>query len=120
MTRPGRGASILLAVLAVAVTTGGARLAALNPSTTGLLFLLVVLFSATLGGLLAGISASIAATVALNYFFLPPIHTFHVSDPENWATLGAFLVVSSVASRLVTLARGEAERANARATRRPG
>jgi two-component system, OmpR family, sensor histidine kinase KdpD len=116
VTRPGRGASIPLAVLAVAATTGGARIAALNPSTTGLLFLLVVLFSATLGGLLAGISASIAATVAFNYFFLPPIHTFHISDPENWATLAAFLVVSSVASRLVTLARGEAERANARAT----
>ena len=116
MTRPGRGASILLSALAVAGTTGAARLAALNPSTTGLLFLLVVLFSATLGGLAAGIAASIAATVAFNYFFLPPIHTFHIADPENWATLTAFLVVSSVASRLVTLARSEAERASARAT----
>jgi two-component system sensor histidine kinase KdpD len=114
--RPLRGAAILLSVVGVALTTAGTRLVGANPPTAGFLFLLVVLFSATAGGLEAGFAASIAATVAFNYFFFPPIHTFHIADAENWVALGAFLVVSVVASRLVTYARTQAERAGARAT----
>ncbi|MEO8348289.1 MAG: DUF4118 domain-containing protein, partial [Acidobacteriota bacterium] len=116
MKRSFRGAAILIPLLAVGLTTGGARFAEANPPTAGFLLLLVVLFGATAGGLAAGIAASLAATVAFNYFFIPPIHTFHVADAENWAALGAFLAVSVVASRLVTAARTEAERAGARAT----
>ena len=84
-------ARALLTIPAVALTAAVARAAALNPSTTGFLFLLVVLFSATIGGLEAGIAASLLSTIAFNYFFLPPLHTFHVADPENWAALVAFL-----------------------------
>ena len=110
-----RLARALLTIPAVAATTIVARIAELNASTTGFLLLLVVLFSATTGGLAAGISASVLATIVLNYFFLPPIHTFHVADAENWAALAAFLVVATVASRLVTRARAQADRAGARA-----
>lgn len=116
MKRSARGAAILLSLLGVALTTAGTRLVGAHPPTAGFLLLLVVLFSATAGGLGAGITAALAATVAFNYFFLPPIHTFHVADAENWVTLGVFLVVSVVASRLVTAARTEARRAGARAT----
>jgi two-component system sensor histidine kinase KdpD len=111
-----RGTAILLSLLAVGLTTAGSRLAGVNAPTAGFLFLLVVLFSATAGGLAGGISASVAATIAFNYFFLPPFHTFHISDAENWVALVIFLVVSTVASRLVTRARAEAEHAGARAT----
>jgi two-component system sensor histidine kinase KdpD len=114
--RPSRREAILLSVLAVAVATATARLAGFNPPTAGFIFLLVVLSLATVGGLAAGVSASILSTVAFNYFFLPPIHTFHIADESNWVALAAFLVVSTVASRLVTRARAEAERAGARAT----
>jgi two-component system sensor histidine kinase KdpD len=106
---------ILLAVLAAAVTTAGTRLADANPPTAGFLYLLVVLFSATSGGLAAGLAASIASTIAFNYFFLPPIHTFHIDRADNWVAIAAFLAVSVVASRLVTVARAQTERARARA-----
>jgi two-component system sensor histidine kinase KdpD len=112
----GRRLAVPFAVLAVALTTAGARLAGANPATAGFLLLLVVLFSAMAAGLAAGIAASLAATIAFNYFFFPPIHTFHIADPEDWVALGAFLVVAVVASRLVTYARTQAERAGARAT----
>jgi two-component system sensor histidine kinase KdpD len=108
--------AVLVALLAVALTTAGARLVGANPATAGFLLLLVVLFSATAGGLAAGIAASLAATIAFNYFFFPPIHTFHIADPEDWVALSAFLVVAIVASRLVTYARKQAERAGSRAT----
>jgi len=107
--------AILFALVAVALTTAGARLVGANPATAGFLLLLVVLFSATAGGLAAGIVASFAATIVFNYFFFPPIHTFHIADPEDWVALGAFLVVAVVSSRLVTFARAKAETARARA-----
>jgi two-component system sensor histidine kinase KdpD len=116
VTRFDRRTAVLLAVLGVGLTIAGARIAGSNPPTAGFLLLLVVLFSATAGGLAAGIAASFAATIGFNYFFIPPVHTFHVADAENWVALGVFLVVSVVASRLVTAARTEAHRASARAT----
>jgi two-component system sensor histidine kinase KdpD len=111
-----RAAEALLAAAAVAVATAGGVGARANPPTAAMIFLLVVLFSATAGGLIAGISASLAATAAFNYFFLPPTGTFHIADPTNWTAVAAFLAVSILASRLVTRAREEARLARARAT----
>jgi two-component system sensor histidine kinase KdpD len=105
-----RGTWIVTALAAIAAA---GRLAHLNPLTVALLFLLAVLFAATAFGPLAGVFASLSATALLNYFFLPPFGTLHISDPENWIALVAFLAVSTVASRLVTRAREEAQRANA-------
>jgi two-component system sensor histidine kinase KdpD len=117
VTRNARSiAAVLLAViLAAGAITAAGRAAHVNPLTAALLFLLAVLFAATLRGQFAGVCASVAAAASLNYFFFPPLGTLHIADAENWTALGAFLIVSTVASRLVTRARGEAERANATA-----
>ena len=56
----------------------------------------------------------LSATLAFNYYFLPPVHTFTVADPQNWIALLAFLVTAIVASRLSERARREAENANRR------
>jgi two-component system sensor histidine kinase KdpD len=49
-----------------------------------------------------------------NYFFLPPIGTFIINDPQNWLGLFAFLTASVVGSRLSERAREEAEDARGR------
>ena len=54
------------------------------------------------------------ATACYNFFFLPPLYTFAIADPENWVALAAFLVTSVVVSRLVVAARVEAARAEQR------
>src|SRR5258706_8706815 len=48
---------------------------------------------------------SVMATLAFNYFFLPPIGTFHISGPQNWIALFAFLVTAVTASELPGRAR---------------
>jgi two-component system sensor histidine kinase KdpD len=48
---------------------------------------------------------SVIATLAFNYFFLPPIGTFNISDPQNWVALFAFLVTAVTASELSERAR---------------
>ena len=103
-----------LAAAAIAATTGLARLAGANPTTVGFVYLVVVLGVAVRRGVVAGTIASLLATVAFNYFFLPPVGTLTISDPANWVALAAFLVASTVASRLVAQARRRAAEAEAR------
>lgn len=85
-----------------------------NPTTVALTFLiLILLVSANWGLRLASISAVIA-TATFNFFFLPPVGTFTISDPQNWVALIAFLVTALVASNLAERARREADRATRR------
>lgn len=85
-----------------------------NPTTVALTLLLLVLFFAAKWGLRYGVITSLAATICYNFFFLPPIGTFTISDPQNWLALFAFLATSVAGSRLAERAREEAEEARTR------
>ena len=71
-----------------------------NATTVALALLLLVLGIATYWGLAEAIALSLFAMLAFNYFFLPPVGTFTVEDPQNWVALGAFLVTAFAASSL--------------------
>lgn len=96
----------------VPVGIGGITLLALaadaNAITVGFLYLPVVLGLATWAGWAVGAAASVAATLCLNFFFLPPVGSFHIEDPSNWVALGCFLASSTLVSHLTTRARREA------------
>ena len=100
-------ATIVLLVLAY-------RRLPVNPTTVALTFLLVVLLLASRWGLTVAITTAVVATLAFNYYFLPPIHTFTIADPQNWIALLAFLASAIVASRLAERARREALNATRR------
>jgi len=85
-----------------------------NVSTVGFAFLLAVLIVSAAWGLRCAIFLSIVATLAYNYFFLPPVGTFTISDPQNWIALFTFLITSVIASQLSERARREAVNANDR------
>ena len=86
----------------------------LNPTTVVLLYLVALLLASANWGLRYAIVMAVSATVALNFFFLPPIGTFTIADPQNWIALFAFVVIALVASNLGERARREAERAKQR------
>ena len=85
-----------------------------NATTVALTFLLVVLVVAAAGRFRAAAIVSVAAMLAINFFFLPPIGTFTIADPQNWVALFTFLAVSLVASNLSSAARARADEARAR------
>src|SRR6266478_9211328 len=100
------GSGYLIAALSVAgITLVGHRWLHLNPTTIALAFLLGVLGISASWGLRQAVFMSVVATLAFNYFFLPPIGTFHISDPQNWIALFAFLVTAVTASELSERAR---------------
>jgi two-component system sensor histidine kinase KdpD len=76
-----------------------------NPTTVALTLLLLVLWVATYWGFRFSVFLAVLATIAFNYFFLPPIGTLTVADPENWVALFAFLATASTASELADRAR---------------
>ncbi|HEV2714291.1 MAG TPA: ATP-binding protein [Terriglobales bacterium] len=76
-----------------------------NPTTVGFSLLLAVLLISAAWGLRYAIFTAIVATVAYNYFFLPPLFRFTIADPQNWIALFAFLVTAVVASQLSERAR---------------
>jgi two-component system, OmpR family, sensor histidine kinase KdpD len=85
-----------------------------NPTTVALTFLIGVLLASAYWGLRYALVLAIGATVTFNYYFLPPIRTFTIADPQNWVALFAFLVTALVASNLAERARREAEGAKQR------
>src|ERR1700720_682288 len=79
-----------------------------NTTTVALSFLLAILGVATAWGLFEGIVSSVAGMLCFNFFFLPPVGTFTIADPQNWVALFAFLVTAVVASHLSTSVRKRA------------
>ena len=104
----------ILVVLVTGALTAGGSLMRVDPTTMAFVYLLGVVFLSVGAGLAAGIVASLLATAAYNWFFLPPLHTFHVEDPRNWTAMAAFVLAALVVTRLVLAARGQAAEAERR------
>ena len=78
--------------------------------------LCLVMAIAALGGLRAGLVASVGAFGLTNWFLTPPIHTVTVGDAQNVVALSVFVLVTFVVSFLVDrAARRSREAAAARA-----
>jgi two-component system, OmpR family, sensor histidine kinase KdpD len=106
---------LLFAVVAIAAVTAALRsLRDVSPTTVSLTLLLVVLGTATLARLRIAIVVSVMAMLTLNFFFLPPVGTFTIADPQNWIALFAFLIVAVIGSNLSAAAQDRAREAIAR------
>jgi two-component system sensor histidine kinase KdpD len=85
-----------------------------NQTTVALSLLLAILAVSAVWGMAVSVVMSVAAMVAFNYFFLPPVGALIISDPQNWVALLAFLLTSITGSRLSSRIRQEADAANRR------
>ena len=85
-----------------------------SATTVALALLLVVLATATTARLWIAIFVSVASMLAFNYFFLPPVGTLTIANPQNWIALIAFLIVAVIASNLSAAARNREREAIAR------
>ena len=85
-----------------------------NQTTIALTFLLAILAVSAVWGMAVSVFMSVAAVLSFNYFFLPPVGTFTIADPQNWVALFAFLVTSIMGSQLSARIRKEADEAHQR------
>ena len=83
----------------------------INVTMVALTLLLVVLFVATIFGSRPALVASIFGVFCFNFFFLPPLYTLTIADPQNWIALFAFLAVAVTVGELSAKVKRRAEEA---------
>ncbi len=76
------------------------RILHVNQTTVALTFLVMVQLAAFSWGLVYSVCLSIGCTLLYNYFFLPPIGSFTITDPQNWIALFSFLGSAIFISKL--------------------
>jgi two-component system, OmpR family, sensor histidine kinase KdpD len=83
-----------------------------NLATVSLLLLALVLVTAMRCGFVQAMIVSFGAAGCLDYFFIPPILSLHMSDPKNWVALAIFLFTASVVSRLSSQSQAHARQSD--------
>jgi two-component system sensor histidine kinase KdpD len=98
----GGPAPYVAATLLVAVTTVVDHFAQPLVGAGGLdlIYLLPVILTAQRFGLRAGLFASVVAGLAYNFFFLPPLHTFTIADPQSLLTMLVLIAIAALVSNL--------------------
>jgi two-component system, OmpR family, sensor histidine kinase KdpD len=107
----------LIALPSLTLTLAGLREQVGLPSVL-LMYLLLVVGIAAVGGLWPALAAAILSSLLINYYFVPPIHTWTIAEPEHLFAIFVFVVVAAVVSGLVNRAarlRIEAQRGRAEA-----
>lgn len=79
-----------------------------NATTAGFTFLLAILSGSAVWGLGVSAMMSVAATAAFDYFFLPPVGSMDIADPQDWMALSAFLITAVLGSSLSARAQNRA------------
>lgn len=108
--RPKRASGYGWAAVLVAAMTGFAMLIEplIGDGAIDLIYLLPVIIASARFGRGPGIAAGVLAGLAYNFFFLPPIHTFTIADPQSVLTVVVLLTiavfVANLADRLRTRA----------------
>lgn len=113
----GRADDYIWSLVSVAAMTvlGRVLLAEIDLGNIALLFLVPVMFAAATFGLRAGLFTAVAASLAYNFFFLPPTGTLTVSNPENVVSILVLLGVAVVTGQFAARVRAQADLAGSSA-----
>ena len=107
----------LVALVAVAIALGVST--AIRPwlgiENVDLVLLTAVVGIAVRYGLWPSLFAGVAASLCYNFFFLPPIYTFTITDPTNVAAFFFFIVMALIVSNVAARVRTQAVTAIGRA-----
>jgi two-component system, OmpR family, sensor histidine kinase KdpD len=99
---------LTVSLAGLVVLTSAAHASSVNATTAGFAYLLLVLVVASTWGFIEALVLSIAASLAFNFFFFPPVGTFNIAETQNWVALFTFLTTSLIASRLSAKAKRRA------------
>jgi two-component system sensor histidine kinase KdpD len=78
-------------------------------------FLIAIMLTAIAYGLLPSLFASVLGVLTFDFFFLPPLYSLDVSEPDDVLRLGVFATAALIVSNLAAYARAQALTASLRA-----
>jgi two-component system sensor histidine kinase KdpD len=105
------GAHVMAGTLAVALITAASYSAHLNTGIPAFLDLLVVVTLSLVGGFAEAAVVSVVAVGCLDYFLIPPVFEWQITDPVDTVGLITFWITSLVITRLASNAKKQAETA---------
>lgn len=76
-----------------------------RPTTVAVSYLVTILVISTQRPIIEATAVSILASLCFNVFFLPPVGTFTIADPQDWVSFLAFTATAIIASQLAGRAR---------------
>jgi two-component system sensor histidine kinase KdpD len=85
-----------------------------NSTTAGMVFLVLVVWSASQAGIALSLYMAALCALFFDYFFLPPVHTFQLVGAQAWVEMISFALSCVVVSRLAERARQQAIQAEQR------
>lgn len=85
-----------------------------NSTTAGMVFLVLVVWSASRAGIALSLYMASLCALSFDYYFLPPVHTFRLVGGQAWVEMVSFALGCLVVSRLAERARQQALRAEQR------
>jgi two-component system sensor histidine kinase KdpD len=103
------------ASVAMAVVAGRLFSALMPLPNISMVFLMAVLFAAVSFGVWAAIYTSVLSFLAYNFFFIAPLYSFQIAEPQELLALIVLLIVAIVTSTLAGRVRDQARVANERA-----
>jgi two-component system sensor histidine kinase KdpD len=103
-------AGTMLVVLAtlLLVTLGA------NSTAAGMVFLVLVVLSATQVGIRLSLYLALICALSFDYYFLPPLHTMRLASSQEWVAMISFLLSCAVVGRVAERARSQALQADER------
>ena len=93
-----RAAGLVVGLLGLPLLTLVLDHSSVSLESVVLLYLVVVVAMAAIGGLPVAIAGAVAAAMLINYFFVDPVHTLDIERRHQALALGVFLVVAIVVS----------------------
>jgi two-component system sensor histidine kinase KdpD len=112
-----RGIAESLFMVAAATLAGLLIAPRWGNSAVDLLYLPAVIGAGVFAGLGAGLVAAVTSTLAFNFFFTAPYHTFRIHSPADLLTVIVLFAVAVVTSQLAASIRRQAQLASAHAAR---
>jgi two-component system sensor histidine kinase KdpD len=85
-----------------------------NSTTAGIVFLVLVVWTATQAGMRLSLYVAALCAVGFDYFFLPPYRTLYLAGAEEWVAMACFLVSCFLVGRVAERARRESREADRR------
>ena len=102
------------ATLAVVLTTAALVSLGANSTAAGMVFLVLVVWSATQVGIWLALYIALLCALSFDYYFLLPYGTLRIAGAQEWVAMISFLASCAVVGRVAERARRQAVQAEQR------
>jgi two-component system sensor histidine kinase KdpD len=102
------------ATLVVGLTTLGLVSVGANPTAVAMVFLVLVVWSATQTGMILALYVALLCAGCFDYFFLAPVRSLRLAGAQEWVALFSFVASCVVVGRVAERARRQNRQAERR------